>query len=613
MTEEELMAWPTPDPELLKPKSKLRFDRAKDALTSVFSGTALTKAAATSQLCPKRLNSMVRRATALAPDGKPYGYRVCVPWGTYHRVPIDEDWKVMPDIARPHSLVRLMVAQPEIRGWIEAYHHPLPKGRPPRSFERLHQKIVNELKRQDLGGYYPLNHDDKGRKALLRYLRRTRVANSIQALADGEKEKEVTSLADIFSRRLFDRFEIDAHRIDIEAKLALRMPNGGEVRRKITSLWLLAIVEADSRAVISWLLRVGKSYNNLDLSLCVARALEPWQRRTLTAGLSYAPGAGMPSGLSPEFARRRGILFAMDNAKAHHAHALEDAFCRVHDGVLNTGRPYEPETRGIIEQLFARLEIGGFRDIPGGFEPATRLGDNKIRISNFSPDDCPVQMHLLEELIEVIVTAYNAAQHPSLGHLSPLQFLQTHGAPSTWFFEAPDNVQCAAEMSSVIVPVTICGNKSNRDLPHVNYAYGRYRNSDLDNAWELIGQKLLAKVYRHDLRKILLYRTATQPLGVLRAQRPWDKTIHDETTRLMINQWARQGKLNINGVECAIAAYVTLLKATAVTSQVAVDQLARAHHLYPNYPTNTHPSKRHKEVSVPRDGWVSLDKVRDTL
>jgi hypothetical protein len=616
LCEDEIALWPVVAKEALSEAHARSCENAEQALHAVATGTRVAVAAKRYRLCRKRLRNMLIRAIEIADDGRPYGYRVCVPWGVYRQRPSDaEEVPPTPLEARPHALRQLLEAHPTLRRRIEDYAHPLPPGRPPRSFERLFGHFVAELKKQGLGAAYPLNQRDEGRRALLRYLRKQRTTATVRNLVAGDTAPTgVTRLSDIFAHRLYDRFELDAHRIDIEAKVGLRMPNGGEVRRAVTCLWFIAVIEVASRAIMAWLLCVGRAYGSLDLALCLSRVLEPWVPRTFSIpGLAYPPGAGMPSGLPHGFAGRRGVLIALDNAKAHHAYAIENSFCRAHDGILNYGRAHEPRLRPIVEQLFARLERGAFRALPGGFEPATRLADDKLRISNFSPEDHPLQIHLLEELLEVIVAGYNATPHPALGTMTPLQYLETHGAGNDWFFDAADNASSAAEMSSIFVPVTIRGSRKNGDLPHVNYAYVRYRNADLDHGWELIGTKVFAKIYRHDLRTLTLYRSATEPMGVLTAVAPWCETAHDETTRKLIFQWAKQGRLKLHGVDCAIAAYVACLRELAPTSLPAVDQLVRLQQQHrAALPTTPRPTAPSTEGLLPRGGWVSLDHKKDS-
>lgn len=609
---EQLEAWFKPNLATVKVPFQDSFQRACAGLTAVLTGAmSLTRAAEDNRLCRKRLRRMAKLAPQAARDGHPYGYRVCVPWGAYESAAPDPDSATMPTHAGPHAVRKLLLAQPTIAAWIDEFTAKLPPGRPPKAFLRLHSKIIAELERLDQHTFYPLNQKDHGRRALLRYLRNVRIDCADVPSLD-EMAPAATALADAFRGRPFDRDEFDAHSIDIEAVLGVALPNGGVVKRRITKMWFLCEVEIESRAIVAWTLRVGRSYNNLDLVTCIAKSLHPWQRRELTIpGLEYAPGAGMPSGMHGDRGRRRARCIALDNAKAHHSINFEEAIGRAHGAILYFGRAHTPRSRPVIEQLFSRLERGAFRDLPGGFEPATRRGENKLRISNFAPGDLPIQLHLFEELLDVIVANYNATPHPALGSLSPLQFLQMQ-TPRAFDFSSPDAEKDAREMGSTLVPLVVHGNRDTGDMPHLNYLYGRYRSPELDDKWELVGKTILARVYRHDLRTLLLMRSATRPLGFVRAMPPWDRTPHDETTRRLAMQWAKQrGGLSFVGCDCAVDAYVDHLRSIAATSQKAVDQLARMQQLGSPATRSVPLPAVDLTVQVPRRGWVSFDSVRD--
>lgn len=610
---EQLQDWFRPDLSTVRADFVDRFQRRCAALTAVLTGAmSLTRAAEANGLCRRRLKRMAKLAPQLARDGHPFGYRVCVPWGTYEGGDDDTDDSQMPSMAEPHAMRKMLRAQPAIAAWVEGFTTKLPPGRPPKAFERLFAKIVAELKRLDQHAFYPLNQPDQGRRALLRYLRKARIDDIFVPTLD-EMGPALTVLADAFRGRPFDRSEFDAHSFDIEAELGVALPNGGVVKRRITKLWFLCELEIESRAILAWTLRVGRAYNNLDLASCVARALHPWTRRDLTIpGLEYAPGAGMPSGMPGDRGRRRVRCIAMDNAKAHHSISFEDAMGRAHGAILYFGRAHEPRSRPVVEQLFSRLERGVFRNLPGGFEPATRLGERKLRISNFAPGDLPIQLHLFEELLDVLVANYNATPHPALGSLSPLQFLQMQ-TPRAFALSLPEPEKDAREMGSVLVPVVVHGNRKTGELPHVNHLYVRYRSPELDQQWELVGKTVLARVCRHDLRTLLLMRSATVPLGFVRAMPPWDRTPHDETTRALAMQWTKQkGGLTFVGCECAVEAYTDHLRKLASRSQKAVDQLARMQQVSGAKPPQTAPLPAvDLTVPTPRRGWVSFEGSRD--
>lgn len=607
----QLDDWPRPDEGSLAERVRPRYRAACAALTAVLTGEmGLMQAAHEHSLCHKRLRSMVHRAPVLANDGLPYGYRVCVPWGTYHRGAPALGEAEMPRAAGPHAMGQLLAAQPTVCAWVDAFGSPLPPGRPPKTFDRLHTKIVAELKRLDLGDYYPLNQLDQGRRALLRFIRQRRIDTIVVGNLD-DSEAVPTKMAD-FCTTPFSRSELDGHKIDIEAVLGMSMPNGGLVKRSITTLWLLVEIEVQSRAILGWVLRVGPSYNNLDVSSCIARSLRPWSRRDLTIpSLEYAPGAGMPSGLLESMSSWRVRSIAMDNAMAHAALDFEQGFCRAHGGMLIFGKAHEPRSRPIIEQFFSRLERGALREIPGGFEPATRLGKNKIRISNFAPGDCPIQLHLFEELLDVITANYNATPHPALGNLTPLQFLQMQKQRAFDF--VPDSGEADAnDMGSVLIPLKVHGDRSEGLMPHVNYMYVRYRSAELDGKWELVGKTLLARICRHDLRTFVLMRSATAPLCVMRAAAPWNRTAHDETTRALIMQWSKQRVgFSVVGAECAIAAYVAFLRSSVPISPKAVNEFARLQQIHRGVLPSSRSPRIEAPVKVPSSGWVSLDDELD--
>jgi hypothetical protein len=612
-SKEELETWHRPKEDTVHEKHRSRYSNASSAMSAVLLGeVTLSAAAERAGLCRKRLRSMIDRAPRMAADGRPYGFRVCVPWGSYCKSDIHRDIS-MPKRAAPHAMEAVLELQPNISEWVNGFSHPLPPGRPPRAFNRLHDRMVAELKRLDLHDFYPLNQPDQGKRALLRLIRTRRIETAPMPDMDVTGDTPQSALAGIFNQHPYDRIEIDGHRIDIEAKYRVHGPKGRSVTKKITALWILAAVECESRAIVGWVIRAGRSYDSLDFTHVVANCMRPWMPRDLTIpNLMYVPGAGMPTGLSKPLGFRRCRMAAVDNAKAHHAFAFEQAFCRSHDGVLTFGRPHQPRTRPIIEQLFSRLEKGAFRLIAGGFEPATKLGENKLRISNFSPDEHPIQLHLLEELIDVIIANYNATPHPSLGDRTPLEFLQQREFNHLWFYEPSDAEACANDMNSIIVRVRVNGNRKSGEMPHINYCYVRYRSPELDGRWELVGKTLTARVCRDDLRTLVLLQTATKPVGVLRASAPWSMTRHDETTRKLIYQWGRQkGGLKIAGVDCAIDAYIQFLRKIASTSQPALDQLARIQQQHPTSPDSSKHPLMNSPVRGPARGWFSMDEMLD--
>lgn len=607
---QELATWYRPNVNEVREEDRDSYRRAEAALLGVVTGQlSLARAAKLHGLCRKRLRRMVAHAPGVHADGMANGFRVCVPYGTYQRMPGASGEVSVPSSGGPGSIAQLLQALPAVRDLVERFTDPLPPGRAPRAFSRLHERICAELRRLDLSDHYPLNTPDHGRRALLDYLRRDRLA----AVVPGTLELEpmaVHKLEDAFRGRLFDRTEFDAHRIDVEGTLSVELPDGGVAERPITTLWLLVEVEVRSRAIVSWSLRVGRGYNDLDVATCLASGLRPWSPRELTIpDLAYAPGAGMPTGLEPALASRRSRSIALDNALAHSALELEASMCRSRGGVIIFGRAHEPRSRPIVEQLFSRLERGALRRIPGGFEPAKSLNESRRRISKVPGNEHYFNLGAFEELLDVIIANYNATPHPALGSLSPLQFLRTQ--PCSAFAFSPDVAeQDAADLCTVLVPLVVHGNRPQGVMPHVNYKYVKYRGPGLDGRWELIGKTVLARVNRNDLRTLTLMKSVTAPLCGVRAADPWARTAHDETTRSLIMRWIKnRDGFSVAGADCAVVAYVGFLKSRMQTSQLAVDQLARMDAATrPVSRQAVEPDCYSTAITMATDGWISLDE-----
>lgn len=604
----DLGSWPEPDVDLLDEGMKKYVEKRCQAVRAVAQGERAAVVARCSGIDRKTIKKMFKRASQQAPDGRPWGFRACVPYKIYRRVDPEVAPKA-PETQRPHSFQRLLAAFPQAQQLADSYRVPLPPGRPPASFDRLHQKFLALLKKLKHFSGYPFTTPDTGRRALLRYLRAQRRA---EGTSEGPTEDPAVSsrgLGDLFSLRPFDRIEFDAHKIDINSFVEVLKPDGAPVRRKLGTMWLLLLVDSVSRAILSWLLVIGKAYTSLDVSRCLARALVPWKPFELTVpGLQYQHGAALPSGL-PALTKRRGNLLALDNALAHHANALESGYCKHSRGIINFGRAHVPEGRPIIEATFSLLERGGLRSIAGGIEPSKTLGEGPTSMSGHRAIDYPLIVNAFEQLLDVVITGFNVTAHNGIGNWTPLQYLTEQCRVEDFFADFDDNPQSARELSTIYVPLTIHG-KKNVTSPYVNYEKVKYRCSKWSKSWEQVGQKVFGKVDREDLRTIFVLSRTGKPLAKFTAVGPWNQAKHDLTTRRLINRWRRTGKLSLKGVECAVTAYHDFVRAAAHASQAALAEyvkLQQSHYVRP--PAHAHaPSAPN---IAPLGGWVNFDNARD--
>ncbi|MGT2509185.1 hypothetical protein [Cupriavidus basilensis] len=103
--------------------------------------------------------------------------------------------------------------------------------------------------------------------------------------------------------RPYQLVEFDGHRLDIRLKVVVRDALGFEHEFEIERVWLLAIIDVCTRAVLGYHLALGREYSRYDVIKTIESALEPHRPRDFTIpGLVYGSHDGFPSQRLPELA-----------------------------------------------------------------------------------------------------------------------------------------------------------------------------------------------------------------------------------------------------------------------------------------------------------------------
>ena len=566
--------WIRPDARLVPEGHRHNFIRRCAALATYIQGASVRSSCRAHNVNRETLRSIIEKAFRLGSDGRQVGYRACLPYSVRT---VRNKQPDTPVAGNSHSLDQLFGAHPDIQKMLDNYKGALPEGRLPPDFVRLIGSIRQVLIERKCQSRWPLNTRDRGRRVFSRYLKRQRR----QAIVDGAPSapspeiRPVTRLDELFSLRPFDRVEFDAHRMDVNWRLLVPNARGDLVAMPISAIWILAIIEVVSTAVVGWKIVVGRSYSALDVAQCFATAMRPWEPRLLVVPeLQYVPSASMPSNLDMTTPPPMGRLTAMDNAKAHKAKMPLDAWLKAHYGVLNFGLPHVPEARPHIEQFFHRLEVGALRLLPGGFKPH-RINQPAISTSAWSSNDHPVHLQALEDLLDVVITGHNVSPLPARQNRTPIEILSTYQDSADYWIAPPYNEGNAKALTTTCHRVTIKGSKNSNKPVRVQFLQVDYRHPDLDKAWEMVGQSYQAMIDYEDLRTITLVDDSLRPVRTLYAADPWRRHRHDITTRRRILALSRSGELVIQGADSAVAAYAAFTLAQAGQSAAAADQAAR--------------------------------------
>lgn len=568
--------YPMPNRALVKKKYRADFDQRVLALKSVLvDGNTIQRAAKAFGVDRTTLADMVATAPTAGPDGKPYGYRVCIPW--YRKTEPDIDGATVPSASSPNAFARVLAALPdlkqlvgEFRGKLPAHNDPSPK------FEVFFRKFIALLKSKHLECHYPLNTADRGRRALQNWIKRRRAELRDSQMGDNEDVVyTLTRLDQLLKLQPLDRLEADGHKIDNDWYALVPTKDGQWTTELVSAIWILAIIDAVSLVVFPCTLVIGPSYDRYDLLETYANTMKPWEPRDLIVpNLHYVPDAWMPTMVNGHGEIYRQASTAIDNFLAHKAKITTENLGDHQLGVVNLGYPHVPQGRPNIEALFKRLEEAVLRLIAGGFRPAKHRGEKKQAVSTKSAKDYPVDVEALKDLLDVEISAYNVTPHPALQNRTPREVFESHIDGGMWTTQSFLTVEDATELLVLHETVTIRGNKSKGLLPHVKYRHAKYRARKLNDRYDLVGKSFKASIHSHAAHQMSLWDSDGNLFVVLEALRPWCAP-HSLQQREAVLKCCSRGLLHIEGTESALEAYHDFVRAKASELQWATDAYLR--------------------------------------
>src|SRR5699024_1667151 len=79
-------------------------------------------------------------------------------------------------------------------------------------------------------------------------------------------------------QHLFERVEMDAHKLDGRFSVLLPQPTGGFVQRIVHRLWVIVILEVVSRCVLGYHFSMRKEVSKDDVLRSIKTALTQWKR-----------------------------------------------------------------------------------------------------------------------------------------------------------------------------------------------------------------------------------------------------------------------------------------------------------------------------------------------
>ncbi|WP_243860181.1 MULTISPECIES: hypothetical protein [Burkholderia] len=588
----DIQQWPTIDESALSEQARSQLARRVTAMMLFLDGhTPLREITRQTGVGFNDLYRMFERCVARHEDGRIFGCRALIPYRhtrAYERRAPVTSCREGDVSGASGAFQQLLRRYPDIAHWIERRvadrsRKQVTLTEVHRQLCRLHGAFLAQCRQAGIQSHeYPFNQKHLGERSLARHVRTltyqhfgsaSKAAGAQQVRHQWRDDPSAVRKPATYP---YDVVEFDGHKIDVRLTLRIDDPFGFETLLVLHRIWVLLLLDTASRAVIGYGLALGREYNKDDVAAALQATLTPHRpRESKIPALRIRPGGGFPSTVIPQTAWACWNTLRFDAAKSHFAKATLERLTTIVGCTTDNGPLGQKNERALIERFFDQLASHFAHRLPAttGRDP-----QSIERLLNDVGEDASVMMTLdeLEDVIDVVLANYNGEPHTGLGGRTPLEAMQFQLAKGEELLRTLPVVRrgtlCLLQEARV---VTIRGNVSRGERPHINFEYVRYDSRLLSSMAGLIGQQLRIYFNVKDIRHLHAFFMDGSELGVLTAARPWCFSPHSLRVRQEIFSLIRQRKLACREGSDPVAAWFAYKKEQARRHTRDANDLAR--------------------------------------
>lgn len=578
----DLKTWPEVDCSVLNEKDKDVYKKRRAAIDLFFARIKSSKEVAKiSGLSVSEIYRLADRCLLEDENNIPYGYRALIP----HKRITSYKRKDLPTghtCKKTGAFSKLLDQYPSLEDMIQTSLWGTDRKQVVDkhiNIKHLHKKFVNRCKNLGLyGNEYPFTSKDYGKRSLERYVKKlqhnhfSKGAGRISREAANHANRTGIGFKNHISVRPYQRVQFDGHRIDTLISIKFTTPEGLEITEIIDRIWLLAIIDEDTRMILGYHISLNKEYNKSDVLHCIKNAIVTSQPKTFCiSGLTYHRTAGFPTWGNQEHDWAVWDELLYDNAKSHLSKEVEKCLKEIVGCSVNPGAVSSPERRPLIENFFRLLEENGFHRLP-----STTGSHSKDPIRK-NPEKNAIKYEIREQeikdLAEVLIANYNGTPHTSLYNLSPLEVYKQRLEQGAIIRTIPEENRSLTAFFTEKITRTIKGDIGSGKRPYINYEMAQYRGEILSRAGELIGQKLILHVNTEDIRVIKAFLPDGSELGLLQVVGKWRLSKHSLTLRKTINRLKNRKLLHFTSEDDPIEKYGDFLRSKSKTHKSSRNKL----------------------------------------
>lgn len=569
--------WPTVDVDSLAPEDRPVFLSRRGALRDYVADKALSAIRQTYNISAGWLLELRKRVFAVHPDGRIWGERGLVPHARIKPYERRAEIKRGPAGARggrSGALGKLFERFPDLKEFVDDLF--LKRRKPGVVHESririkgIHKRFLDKCRALGIKNEWPFTAKWLGIVALRKYLVRLSHEQTARAVAVRYGENAARRYeasgdgADTDVTRPYQRVQCDAHKIDALFTIRIPHPRLGEIPTLVPRIWLLAIIDVFSRAVMSYYLVLSLECSARDVTRVIQRAVMPWTARKFTVpALRYPDHGGFPAGVFPTLAWAAWDEMWFDNAKVNLAHLTKDLLIdkmgtKVHAGAINA-----IERRAIMERLFLNIEENGFHRLvstTGSHPRDPRRQEPEEKALKYD-----IRLEHLEDLVEVLFAQYNATPHAALGYRTPLEVIEHYLTTGGEVRHIDEAHRSDAAFLYVRDSRTVRGDVKKSRKPYIEFEGAIYQHEVLARSPDLIGSELTLHVNPDDLRLIKAFLPDGSEFGLLSAKAPWHRVPHSLETRTAITKLRHRKLISYTDMDDPIEIYYQYLEHQART------------------------------------------------
>lgn len=330
--------------------------------------------------------------------------------------------------------------------------------------------------------------------------------------------------------RPFQRVECDAYKTDTRCVVLVPSHAGGWEPVLVHRIWVIVILEVSARCVLGYAVSVRREPSADDVLRAMKCALTQWSPRKLSfSDVAYVPGGGLPSFLGSKYCGACWDEFSVDGALANICPRVEKPMDDTVDARII--KPQDPNAyssrRSLDDRPFIETFFRKFRQLHK-LSPSTgsKPADRRYRKPEAAAQETFFQLEYLEDLLDVVISNYNATPHTGLGMRSPLRQLE-------YLCSKPDVLVRQAdpgEVRRLLCPRKRCivhASEVSKTGAYVNFFNARYSAQWLRNRMDLAGDYVW--IYLEDdmdARYVTASTLSGTILGGLKALPPWHLSPH---------------------------------------------------------------------------------------